>query len=150
MTPFRLSQIQHNKIQPPSFYIFTHFQNMSNQGEVHIATDGSVAGKKGYFTVVFHTEHEMLRFQGPCNGSPVLAQLPLYCDNAAAVLTANLPTHPSLKAHSCADYNIVAEAHQDKETPIANLTLDAMLNCTVDKGAENFRLTASTELQPKL
>jgi hypothetical protein len=29
------------------------------QGEVHIATDVLVAGKKGYFAVVFHTEHEM-------------------------------------------------------------------------------------------
>eukprot|EP00957_Ditylum_brightwellii_P161625 12305961-Ditylum_brightwellii.AAC.1 len=138
----------------------------------------------------------MLRFQGPCDSSPVLmpsyrtklagilvtlyflnalcnysqqqvlVQLPLYCDNAAAVLTANLPTRSGLKAHLCADYNIAAKvrkkasvpnlnfswvkAHQDKETPIANLTLAAMLNCTADKDAENFRLTASAELQPKL
>eukprot|EP00957_Ditylum_brightwellii_P198310 15111943-Ditylum_brightwellii.AAC.1 len=39
----------------------------------------------------------------------VLVQFPLYCDNAAAVLTANSPTRPSLKAHLCADYNIAAK-----------------------------------------
>eukprot|EP00957_Ditylum_brightwellii_P163719 12464371-Ditylum_brightwellii.AAC.1 len=39
----------------------------------------------------------------------VLVQLPLYCDNAAAVLTANLPTLPGLKAHLCADYDIAAK-----------------------------------------
>eukprot|EP00957_Ditylum_brightwellii_P004663 354489-Ditylum_brightwellii.AAC.1 len=92
----------------------------------------------------------------------ILVQLPLYCDNAAAVLTANSPTCPGLKAHLCADYDIAAEvqkktsdpnlnvswvkAHQDKETPIANLTLDVMLNCTANKDAENFQLTANAEL----
>eukprot|EP00957_Ditylum_brightwellii_P163720 12464371-Ditylum_brightwellii.AAC.2 len=41
-------------------------------------------------------------------------------------------------------------AHQDKETLIANLTLDAMLNCTADKDVEKFRLTARVKLQLKL
>eukprot|EP00957_Ditylum_brightwellii_P140628 10713228-Ditylum_brightwellii.AAC.1 len=125
----------------------------------------------------------MLQFQGPCNGSPVLmssyrtelagilavlnflnalcdyskqqvlAQLPLYCNNAAVVLTANLPTHPGLKAHLCADYDIAAKvrnkrkgipnlnaswvkAHQDNKSPIDDLPLDAVLNCTADKDLE--------------
>eukprot|EP00957_Ditylum_brightwellii_P123954 9449058-Ditylum_brightwellii.AAC.1 len=114
----------------------------------------------------------MLRFQGPCNGLPVLmssyrtelagilavlyflntlcdyskqqalAQLPLYCNNVAAVLTANSPTYPGLTAHLCADYDIAAEVrnkkksvpnlnvswvkdHQDNDTPIDDLPLDA-------------------------
>eukprot|EP00957_Ditylum_brightwellii_P184514 14054027-Ditylum_brightwellii.AAC.1 len=42
------------------------------------------------------------------------------------------------------------KAHQDNTTPIADLTLDAMLNCTANKDTENFQLTTSTELQLKL
>eukprot|EP00957_Ditylum_brightwellii_P132213 10081474-Ditylum_brightwellii.AAC.1 len=42
------------------------------------------------------------------------------------------------------------KAHQAKETPITNLTLDAMLNCTAHKDAENFQLTASAGLQQQL
>eukprot|EP00957_Ditylum_brightwellii_P191988 14615683-Ditylum_brightwellii.AAC.1 len=97
----------------------------------------------------------------------VLAQLPLYCNNATAVLTAHSPTCPGLKAHLCADYDIAAEvrnnkkgvpnlngswvkAHQDNETPIADLTFDTVLNCADNKDAESFQLTASTYLQPKL
>eukprot|EP00957_Ditylum_brightwellii_P006312 478922-Ditylum_brightwellii.AAC.1 len=105
------------------------------QGEVHIATNGSVAGKKGYFAIVFHTEHEMLRFQGPCNRSPALMSS-YRTKLTAAVLTANLPTCPGLKANLCADYDITTKAHQDNETQIADLTLDVVLNCTADKDAE--------------
>eukprot|EP00957_Ditylum_brightwellii_P051238 3884876-Ditylum_brightwellii.AAC.1 len=97
----------------------------------------------------------------------VLAQLPLYCDNAAAVLTAKSSTSPDLKAHVCADYDISAEvrtertnitnlsvswvkAHQDKKKPFVELTLDVKLNCTADKDAEFFQLNASADLQPTL
>eukprot|EP00957_Ditylum_brightwellii_P197581 15052586-Ditylum_brightwellii.AAC.2 len=96
----------------------------------------------------------------------VLAQLSLYCDNAAAVLTANSPTRPGLKPiyalittlqQKLKNTTVVpnlnvswVKAHQDKGMPIADLTLDAMLNYTADKDAEIFRLTASDELQPKL
>eukprot|EP00957_Ditylum_brightwellii_P128001 9761837-Ditylum_brightwellii.AAC.1 len=38
-----------------------------NDGRVHIATDGLVATKKGYFEVIFHTEERTLWFQSPCD-----------------------------------------------------------------------------------
>eukprot|EP00957_Ditylum_brightwellii_P173406 13203344-Ditylum_brightwellii.AAC.1 len=41
-------------------------------GNVSIASDGSVATKRGYYAVVFHTETETLCFQGPCDGAPAL------------------------------------------------------------------------------
>eukprot|EP00957_Ditylum_brightwellii_P035230 2671667-Ditylum_brightwellii.AAC.1 len=40
-----------------------------NHGNVMIATDGSVAAQRGYFTTVLHTDQRQLRFQGPCNGA---------------------------------------------------------------------------------
>eukprot|EP00957_Ditylum_brightwellii_P189893 14456438-Ditylum_brightwellii.AAC.1 len=49
-------------------YWMTHLQ----EGNVSIASNGSVATKKGYNAVVFHTETETLRFQGLCNGAPAL------------------------------------------------------------------------------
>eukprot|EP00957_Ditylum_brightwellii_P010104 763619-Ditylum_brightwellii.AAC.1 len=105
------------------------------QGQVHIATDSSIADRKGYFVVVFHTDTQMLQFQGPCNGLPllmksyrfelssilatlyfinalqdftkdsVLAQLPLYCDNFVAVLSLKATTAPGVKSHLCPDYD---------------------------------------------
>eukprot|EP00957_Ditylum_brightwellii_P076635 5825488-Ditylum_brightwellii.AAC.1 len=57
-----------------------------------------------------------------CLGFRVLAQLSLYCDNAAAVLTANLPTRPGLKAHLCAYYDIAAKVRNNK-TDIPNLNV---------------------------
>eukprot|EP00957_Ditylum_brightwellii_P019809 1494460-Ditylum_brightwellii.AAC.1 len=40
--------------------------------DIHIATDGSVAHKRGYYVVVFYTDGKVLKFQGPCDGSPIL------------------------------------------------------------------------------
>eukprot|EP00957_Ditylum_brightwellii_P041918 3174944-Ditylum_brightwellii.AAC.1 len=43
-----------------------------NKGKVTVATDGSVAEKKGYFAVVFHTEDKEIPFQGSCDCVPQL------------------------------------------------------------------------------
>eukprot|EP00957_Ditylum_brightwellii_P078937 6002235-Ditylum_brightwellii.AAC.1 len=37
-----------------------------------IAMDGSVAHKKGYFAVVFHSADNSICFQGPCDGNSLL------------------------------------------------------------------------------
>eukprot|EP00957_Ditylum_brightwellii_P196346 14959934-Ditylum_brightwellii.AAC.1 len=41
-----------------------------NDGNLHIATYGSVATKKGYFAVVFYTKERILQFQSPCDCHP--------------------------------------------------------------------------------
>eukprot|EP00957_Ditylum_brightwellii_P040686 3079854-Ditylum_brightwellii.AAC.1 len=109
------------------------------QDQIHIATDGSVADIQGYFVVVFHMDIQMLQFQGPCNGLPllmtsyrselsgilttlyfidalqdfikesVLAQLSLYCDNFAAVFSLKATTAPGVKSHLCPDYDVVSK-----------------------------------------
>eukprot|EP00957_Ditylum_brightwellii_P113565 8658882-Ditylum_brightwellii.AAC.1 len=103
--------------------------------DVHIATDGSVAQKRGYYAVVLHTDDKVLKFQGPCDGSPLLmtsfyielsgilatlyfinalqdytnknfsAQLPLYCNNMAAVLITKKSTPPGITSHLCPDFD---------------------------------------------
>eukprot|EP00957_Ditylum_brightwellii_P010586 801736-Ditylum_brightwellii.AAC.1 len=91
---------------------------------------------------------QMLHFQGPCNGSPllmtpyrselsgilvtlyfintlqdftkesVLAQLPLYCDNFAAVLPLKTTTAPGVKSHLCPDYDVVSKVWSElKQVP---------------------------------
>eukprot|EP00957_Ditylum_brightwellii_P211227 15365920-Ditylum_brightwellii.AAC.2 len=165
------------------------------QGHVHISTDGSVADRKGYHAVVFHTDSQMLQFQGPCDGLPllmtsyrselsgilvtlyfisalqdftkesILAHLPLYCDNSAAVLSSNTTTAPGVTSHLCPDYNVVSEVwsqlkqvphmnvawvktHQDDAKPICKLSIDAKLNCTANRDAKLFRLNAPDNFSP--
>eukprot|EP00957_Ditylum_brightwellii_P091099 6935725-Ditylum_brightwellii.AAC.1 len=107
--------------------------------DVHIATDGSVAQKRGYHAVVFHTDDKVLKFQGPYDGSSLLmtsfctelsgilatlyfinalqdytkenflAQLPLYCDNMAAVLTTKTSMPPGITSHMCPDFDVIAK-----------------------------------------
>eukprot|EP00957_Ditylum_brightwellii_P138182 10533909-Ditylum_brightwellii.AAC.1 len=48
----------------------------------------------------------------------ILAQLPLYCDNKAAVHTANSDASPGIRAHFCSDYNIVSAIRAEKRTNI--------------------------------
>eukprot|EP00957_Ditylum_brightwellii_P131300 10013935-Ditylum_brightwellii.AAC.1 len=72
-------------------------------------------------------------------------------------------TPMGLKAHLCANYNIIAEirsgkgkgtpllpswvkAHQDDHKPVADLALDAQLNCMADKDA--IRCTVAFPLAP--
>eukprot|EP00957_Ditylum_brightwellii_P013974 1054500-Ditylum_brightwellii.AAC.1 len=43
-----------------------------NAGAVTIATDGSVADKKGYFAVVLFTTEQTIRYQGPCDRANAL------------------------------------------------------------------------------
>eukprot|EP00957_Ditylum_brightwellii_P171687 13070123-Ditylum_brightwellii.AAC.1 len=108
----------------PEYWI----QAISN-GKVAIATDGSVAQKKVYFAVVFHTDNKCIRYQGPCDGNAslmtsyrteltgILSALyllqaiikftetspacapPLLCDNIAAVKRTNNPILPGIKTH---------------------------------------------------
>jgi hypothetical protein len=173
-----------------------YWMTQLQEGTVSIASDGSVATKRGYYAVVFHTETEILRFQGPCDGAPALMssfraelagilaslyflnalttftgrqfteQVPIYCDNIAAVKTAKVAATPTgLKAHLSADYDIITEirseigtgiplnptwvkAHQDDHEPVADLTLDAQLNCLADKDADRFRRTITSPLAP--
>eukprot|EP00957_Ditylum_brightwellii_P038884 2938520-Ditylum_brightwellii.AAC.1 len=58
---------------PNSATFYSYVTNLpDHEGNVSIASDGSVATKRGYYAVVLHTETEILRFQGPCNGAPAL------------------------------------------------------------------------------
>eukprot|EP00957_Ditylum_brightwellii_P186441 14194927-Ditylum_brightwellii.AAC.1 len=107
--------------------------------DVHIATDGSMAHKRGYYAVIFHTNDKILKFQGPCDTSPLLmtsfctelsgilatlyfikalqdytkenflAQLSLYCDNMAAVIITKKSIPPRITSHLCPDYDVIAE-----------------------------------------
>eukprot|EP00957_Ditylum_brightwellii_P074488 5659951-Ditylum_brightwellii.AAC.1 len=43
-----------------------------NAGAVMIATDGSVADKRGYFAVVLFTTEQTIRYQGTCDGAHAL------------------------------------------------------------------------------
>ena len=118
----------------PEYWI----QAISN-GIVTIATDGSVAQKKGYFAVVFHTDNKSICYQGPCDGNDSLMTLyrteltgilsalyllralstfshrdltttpTLFCDNSVAVTQTNLDISPGIRSHLAADYNIYSE-----------------------------------------
>eukprot|EP00957_Ditylum_brightwellii_P211329 15366049-Ditylum_brightwellii.AAC.2 len=137
----------------------------------------------------------MLQFQGPYNGlsllmisyrserssifvtlyfintlqdftkESVLAHLPLYCNNFAAVLSSKATTAPGVKYHLCPDYDVVSKvwsqikwvpymnvswvkAHQDDAKPMCELSLDAQLNYTANRDAELFRLNVPDHLSP--
>eukprot|EP00957_Ditylum_brightwellii_P015964 1202547-Ditylum_brightwellii.AAC.1 len=95
----------------------------------------------------------------------ILAQLPLYYDNMAAVLTTKTSMLPGITSHLCPSYDVSTElrselqrvpnliiswvkAHQDKKKPFHDLPLDTQLNCIADKDTEKFCKTAPPELQP--
>eukprot|EP00957_Ditylum_brightwellii_P090566 6897145-Ditylum_brightwellii.AAC.1 len=110
-----------------------------NTGIVTIATNGSVADRRGYFATVLHTEEKSIHFQGPCGSvkslmtsyraklTGILSALylvcamaefskseiellpTLLCNNSAAVLRTNTPIYPSIRAHLAADYDIYKE-----------------------------------------
>eukprot|EP00957_Ditylum_brightwellii_P070923 5389226-Ditylum_brightwellii.AAC.1 len=46
--------------------------NAITKGQITIATDRSVAQRKGYFAVVFHSADNSIRFQGPCDSNSSL------------------------------------------------------------------------------
>eukprot|EP00957_Ditylum_brightwellii_P097392 7417936-Ditylum_brightwellii.AAC.1 len=146
-----------------------------SDGIVIIAIDGSVAQKKGYFAVVFHTNNKSICFQGPCDGNDSLMTsyrteligilsamyllhalinfmtttpscVPqLFCDNISAVRQTNAPILPGFKAHVSSDFDLIQEigsmkqnipsfntswvkAHQDDNTALEDLLLDAQMN----------------------
>jgi hypothetical protein len=114
------------------------------EGTVTIATDGSVAKRKGYFAVVFHTDESTIRFQGPCDGNDALmtsyrteltgilsalyllqalikftgttppAVPPLFCDNISAVKRTNAATLPGVKEHVSPDFDLIHEIRSTK------------------------------------
>jgi hypothetical protein len=116
-----------------------------NNNKVTIATDGSVANKKGYFVVVLHTDKALLKFQGPCGchlslvslyctkltgilsalyllcalatftNTPILPSQELICDNMAAVQQLNASTLPGLKAHMAMDFDVINEIMASKD-----------------------------------
>eukprot|EP00957_Ditylum_brightwellii_P032975 2500402-Ditylum_brightwellii.AAC.1 len=91
----------------------------------------------------------------------------ILCDNAAAVSRANTTLSPGIKHYTTADYNIAKEidtvkksglgiqaswvkAHQDNNTAIDQLPLEAQLNICADANVTSFRLHTPPHLQPSL
>eukprot|EP00957_Ditylum_brightwellii_P096548 7352831-Ditylum_brightwellii.AAC.2 len=54
------------------------------QGDVYIATDGSVAQKRGYYDVAFYRDDKVLKFQGPYHGSPLV--MTSFCTELSGIL----------------------------------------------------------------
>eukprot|EP00957_Ditylum_brightwellii_P204378 15338972-Ditylum_brightwellii.AAC.1 len=109
--------------------------NAINVGAVTIATDGSVADKKGYFVAVLYTTERFLRYQGPCDrakdlmtsywkelsgilftlyliraftefsNTVITSAPPLFCNNSAAVSRTKKTISPGICEHLVADYN---------------------------------------------
>eukprot|EP00957_Ditylum_brightwellii_P203698 15335827-Ditylum_brightwellii.AAC.1 len=116
-----------------------------NDNKVTIATDGSVADKKGYFAVVLHMDKALLRFQSPCDchsslvslyctemagilsalyllcalatftNTPITTSQVLVCDNMAAVQQSNASALPGLKAHMATDFDVINEIMASKD-----------------------------------
>eukprot|EP00957_Ditylum_brightwellii_P178174 13570495-Ditylum_brightwellii.AAC.1 len=113
--------------------------NVINAGAVMIATDGSVADKKGYFATVLYTMERTIRYQGPCDrakdlmtsyrtelsgilsalyliraftevSNTVTTSAPLlFCDNSAAVSRTKKPISPGICKHLAANYDLYKE-----------------------------------------
>eukprot|EP00957_Ditylum_brightwellii_P020363 1536614-Ditylum_brightwellii.AAC.1 len=79
-----------------------YWQAALYRGDVHIATDGFVAQKRGYYAVVFYTGDK------DYTKEKSLTQLPLYCNSMAAVLTTKKFTPPGLLSHLCPDFNVIS------------------------------------------
>eukprot|EP00957_Ditylum_brightwellii_P153907 11714940-Ditylum_brightwellii.AAC.1 len=50
------------------------------------------------------------------------AQLPLYCNNMAAVLATEMSTLPGITSHLCPDYDVIAELMSELQR-VPNLTI---------------------------
>eukprot|EP00957_Ditylum_brightwellii_P013799 1039661-Ditylum_brightwellii.AAC.1 len=119
--------------------------NAITEGQVTIAMYGSVAHKKGYFAVIFHSADKSIHFQGPCDGNSslmtsyrmeltgifstlyllhtliryknaALHKSPLlYCANISAVKATNTAILPGIKHHVSSDFDIIKEIHDTKQ-----------------------------------
>eukprot|EP00957_Ditylum_brightwellii_P022814 1721008-Ditylum_brightwellii.AAC.1 len=116
-----------------------------NDGKVTVATDESVAEKKGYFAIIFHTADEEICFEGTCDRVPQLIssyqteltgilsvlylictlssfthnqitrEQELLCDNLSAVHRMSIDTPPGIRLHLATDFDMINEIMKEKE-----------------------------------
>eukprot|EP00957_Ditylum_brightwellii_P041629 3153032-Ditylum_brightwellii.AAC.1 len=122
-----------------------YWLNTLQEGSVNIASDGSVAKRKGYYALLLKIKDRQLQFQGPCNYDPQLIlsyraklmeilalyylldamvayqqtmldqTLIIHVDNMAAVRTYNKDIAPGIKSHLTADIDVVQEIQRMKK-----------------------------------